>query len=134
MPLTLTDELEAPTPAAPDAPPVSPLVARALDILHGRLVPPPLPVPDFVEPELHRLLGDKVPPPTERALAAIREDWTLQHLHGGDVIVTTRVNGYVVVLAAGEDQVRELAPEIPDGLRHLTHWDWPLGELWAYRV
>ena len=56
MPLTLTDELDAPTPAAP----VSPLVARALDILHGRLVPPPLPVPDFVEPDLQRLLGDKV--------------------------------------------------------------------------
>lgn len=125
MPTTLPDTA---------APPVSPLVARALDILHGRLVPPPLPVPDFVEPELKRLLGDKVPPPTERALQQIREDWTLQHLHGGDVIITTRVNGYVVILAAGEDEVRELAAEIPDELRHLTLWDWPMGELCVYRA
>ena len=130
MPLTLTDEPEAPPPAAP---PVSPLVARAMDILRSRLVPPPLPVPDFVEPELHRLLGDKVPPPTERALAQIREDWTLQHLHGGDVIITTRVNGYVVILAAGEDEVRELMHDFPDELRPRTAWEWPLGGYWFTR-
>ena len=124
MPATLP--VEAPPPAAPDAPPVSPLVARALDILHGRLVPPPLPVPDFVEPELHRLLGDKVPPPTERALAAIREDWTLQHLHGGDVIVTTRVNGYVVILAAGEDQLRELMSGLPENVAHRVLFEHPM--------
>ncbi len=123
MPLTPTDELA--TPAAP-LPPVSPLVARALDILHGRLVPPPLPVPDFVEPELHRLLGDKVPPPTERALAQIREDWTLQHLHGGDVIVTTRINGYLVVLAAGEDQLRELMSGLPENVAHRVLFEHPM--------
>jgi len=133
MPLTLTDELEVPTPAAPDAPPVSPLVARALDILHGRLVPPPLPVPASVEPELHRLLGDKVPPPTDRALAAIREDWTLQHLHGGDVVVTTRVNGYVVILAAGEDQVRELLRGMPYPEKSQLYTEHPMGGLLSNR-
>ena len=131
MPLTLTDELA--TPAAPVAP-VSPLVARALDILHGRLVPPPLPVPDFVEPDLRRLLGDKVPPPTERALAQIREDWTLQHLHGGDVVAVTRVNGYVVVLGAGEADVWDLLHNVPRDLDHLWTQTWPPGGLLSNRV
>ena len=126
MPATL------PVPDATDARPLSPLVARALDILRGKLVPPPLPVPDFVEPEIQRLLGDKVPPPTERALREIREEWSLQHLHGGDVIVTTRVNGYVVILAAGEDEVREVMQELPYPEKSRAKMEHPLGGHTAY--
>ena len=85
------------------------LIARAKDILAGRIQPEPLAIPQAITDHLQREFGDKVPPPTPAALKYITDRLSLEaHYQGQPVVCHTTPDGTQVVLACGEDEIRAL--------------------------
>ena len=82
------------------------LLARARDIIAGRLRPDPLPDWPGADARLQADFGDKIPPPTVEAVRAIKEDWSLEYNYPGQGIVTYRMdNGILAVLGAGDEEI-----------------------------
>jgi len=91
------------------------LLARAKDIIAGRLIPDPLPESPGIREFLHREFGDKVPPPTHEAIRQIIEHDSIQRLARGRLIAySTIADGRKVVLAMGEDEIFYLLAELSD--------------------
>ena len=91
------------------------LLARAQDIIAGRLIPEPLPESPAIREFLHREFGDKVPPPTPEAIRQIIEHDSIQRLGRGRLIAyCTIADGRKVVLAMGEDEIFYLLDELSD--------------------
>jgi hypothetical protein len=82
------------------------LIARAKDVLAGRVQPAVLVVPPQVEQFLQRELGEGKRRPTAEALRRITDRLCLEAHYGGrPVACTTTQAGTLAVLASGERQV-----------------------------
>ena len=91
------------------------LLARAKDIIAGRLRPDPLPDPPGADEYLQREFGDKVPPPTPEAVRRIKEEWALQLKYNGEGIVYFRSeDGSMAVLGSGDDEILALLRGLSD--------------------
>lgn len=100
--------------AAPDAGPAAPVrdadvVARAREVIAGRVRPPVLATPPDVEAFLRREFADKEPPPTPEAIRRLTEHLTLQAKYADcPVAVFTNADGSLAVVAVGESEIRAL--------------------------
>lgn len=98
----------------PDAGPVATngetdVVARARDVIAGRVRPPELVTPPDVEAFLRREFADKQPPPTPEAIRLLTEHLTLQAEYADcPVVVFKTADGSLTVLAVGECEIRAL--------------------------
>jgi len=94
------------------------LLARAKDIIAGRLRPDPLPDTPGADEYLQKEFGDKIPPPTPEAIRWIKEEWSLQLKYQGESIVSfTMSDGRLAVLGAGLDEIRALLRGLSDSER-----------------
>ena len=83
------------------APPEVDVVARARDILAGRLVPPPLTLSPERKAVLDRLIHEHVTP-TPEAYQFHYEDWAFNEHFDGTVVLYTRLpDGKIAVLGSG---------------------------------
>jgi len=114
---SISPSLPSPIPARSGLSPErsAALLARAKDILAGRLRPDPLPGPLWADERLQRDFGDKSPPPTPEAIRRIKEDWALQSQYRGDAVACfTMADGNLAVLAVGLSEIRELLSGLSD--------------------
>jgi len=82
------------------------LLARARDIIAGRLRPDPLPDWPGADARLHADFGDKVPPPTAEAIRRIKEEWSLDFNCRGHGVVSYRMdNGNLAILGVGDEEI-----------------------------
>ena len=90
-------------------------IAWAKDVIAGRIQPPPMAPTPFVKEHMNREFKTfPLPPPTPEAVRHLIDEWNLQDLHGGDIVLIFRdKRGYVVVLAAG-DEVFPLYRQLSD--------------------
>ncbi|MGL4553535.1 MAG: hypothetical protein ACRC33_20405 [Gemmataceae bacterium] len=107
----------------PDAVTVAPesldLVARAKRILAGEILPPPLPLHEVVRQFLGTLEGEALREATAAARQEILNDLNLQAHYGGNrTAYFTAEGGLLVVLASGDDQVKELYTRLTPDEKH----------------
>ena len=117
---SISPSLPSPVPARSGLSPErsAALLARAKDIIAGRLRPDPLPDPQGADEYLQREFGDKVPPPTPEAVRRIKEEWALQLKYNGESIMGfTMPNGSLAVLGSGLDEIRALLAGLSDSER-----------------
>jgi len=85
------------------------LVARAKDIIAGRIPPDPIPVPSIVVEFLDEEFRRFHPQPTAEARRFLTEDLSLQAIYKGTPIASIRMSDRsLAVLAVGEDEIRTL--------------------------
>lgn len=96
------------TPEQKDA-----LIARAKDIIAGRVRPSALVIPPEIERLLQRDFEGFDPPPAPEAIRNISERLSLEaHYQGQPVVCFTTTDGVLTVLAVGEREIRELYQEL----------------------
>jgi hypothetical protein len=91
------------------------LVARAKDIIAGRVRPPALVVPPEIEELLRREFAGFNPPPTPEAIRYITDRLSLEaHYKGQPVACFTTTEGIQAVLAVGEREIWPLLEGLSD--------------------
>ena len=91
------------------------LVARAKDVIAGRIPPPPIIAPLAVEEFMQREYANYDPPPTAAALRDIREDLSLQAIYAGvPVACFTMPGGFLAVLGVGEQEIWAILKGLSD--------------------
>jgi hypothetical protein len=93
-------------------------IARARRILSGDIhLADYLRVPDAVEivvtNETTRLVEAKGFKISDEFVARMRNDWTLQFIHGGQPVACRRTDAGVIVFAVGADEIRTLLDQFP---------------------
>jgi hypothetical protein len=95
------------------------LIARAKDVIAGRIPPQALIVPPEVELFMKREFAEEFawrePPPTPKAVRHITEQLSLQaHYKGKAVACFTNPDGSLAVLAAGEKEIWALLEDLTE--------------------
>jgi hypothetical protein len=89
------------TPAAKEA-----LLARARDIIAGRVKPPRMEAPPGRLEAFHKEFAGYDPPPTEEAIRFFTEQWHLDYTYRGKSVVCCRTSeGDLAVLGVGEEEI-----------------------------
>lgn len=100
------------TPEAREA-----LLARARDVIHGRVRPPTLEPPAATLAAFHREFAGYNPPPTAEAIRDFSERWALDATYRGESVVAFRIkDGDLAVLGVGDAEISAI-------LRGLEHDD-----------
>ncbi len=90
------------------------LLARARDIIAGRIVPPPMEDAAFDAFMANEFTGYD-PPPTAEAIRYLRERQSLPKIYRGEpVLCFTTAAGDMAVVAVGERDIYFLLRELPD--------------------
>lgn len=93
------------------------LLARARDIIAGRIVPPPMEDPAF-DASMAKEFAGYEPPPTANAIRFLRERQCLERLYRGQpVLIFETASGDNVVIATGERDILFLLRSLPAGER-----------------
>jgi hypothetical protein len=101
------------TPEMKDA-----LIARAKEIIAGRIRPSAMVVPPEVEKFLQREIAGFDPPPTPKAIRHITEQLCLQAIYRGEPVACfTTADGMLTVLASGENEIWTLLQELSEDER-----------------
>ena len=94
------------------------LLARARDILAGRIVPPPIKPPPGLLESLDREFGWRVPPPTPEAIRFLCDEAGLDYKYRGEIVAVCKsADGGQAVLAVGEHELRTLLDGLTDDER-----------------
>jgi hypothetical protein len=85
------------------------MIARAKEIIAGRLQPPPFVAPKLLLDHFEREFRDKNPPPMREALDAIIDRHCIDTIYSGKLVAyTTMKSGRLTVLATGLDDIEKL--------------------------
>ena len=121
--VSISPSLPSPIPALSGLSPErsAALLARAKDIIAGRIHPDPLSDWPGADARLQADFGDKIPPPTAEAVRAIKEDWSLEYNYRGKPVICYRMdNGVLAVLGEGDEEILSILTGLSDNERHDT--------------
>lgn len=91
------------------------LVARARDIIAGRMPPPELGSTPEIDAHMQREYGHLEPPPTTEALRFLKNQLLLDAHHSGQVVACLLLdNDELAVLAVGQHEVQALLQSLSD--------------------
>ncbi len=91
------------------------LLARARDVISGRVVPPKMEAPPGRLEAFHKEFAGYDPPPTQEAIRFLTERWHLDYTYAGVSVVCCRTgNGDLAVVGVGEDEIVALLRGLDD--------------------